>query len=286
MIWQSVAWAYNADVCQMALAVSIVATRKKLDDFLPWPHSVIQNTLLDQNHSNWNGKWAVVGTMLDKKQVYFSTLSYILTACAMNITLLWVFQWIPFSRIQGLRVFNPEILKQQLFWAPPPRPPCHGWKFISAVFSIYACLLPLCCFWAGWCVAVFLKLSLHQGLLKTLLKHKFLGLTSKISVDLMWCPGIEISNKLQEDAAIADLGTTLWRPLFLWLRTGTLEPDTKVQIKASSWESYLSLHAWFPYWHNEGNDCIYFKSSLSELDRLINMKYLEVGTVNMFAILC
>lgn len=83
----------------------IVATLKKLGGFLPGPDSVIQNTLLvGQNHSNWNFKWADVETMLDKKELYFSTPSHTLTAYAKNVTLLWGFKWIPFSRIQDLRL--------------------------------------------------------------------------------------------------------------------------------------------------------------------------------------
>lgn len=83
----------------------IVATLKKLGGFLPGLDSEIQNILLvGQNHSSWNFKWADVETMLDKKELYFSTPSRILTAYAKNVTLLWGFKWIPFSRIQDLRL--------------------------------------------------------------------------------------------------------------------------------------------------------------------------------------
>lgn len=77
--------------------------------------------------------------------------------------------------------------------------------------------------------------SIHQNHLEGLLNYWLLGSTPRVS-DLGapgWGPRVWISNKLLGDASFADLGTTIWEPLFLnelnclwvsnWIRCGHLQ---------------------------------------------------------------
>lgn len=139
---------------------------------------------------------------------------------------LWVFNRIPLSRIQVLRV---KIKSRNSEMTVILSPQCRRRTYEDGLY--YLCMFVtkkvVCCRGSqtepsSRCPGGFDKTQIPKALL-----HSF------------WVSSSDVTTNL--DFSHICRWSTLWRPLAYWLKTEPNQPNCQVQTKASSWASYLNF---------------------------------------------